>query len=189
MTTLYSDHAPCFYNWMHGCILSSQETVSVQVILAEVCWLHGGSAAGLALPAQGRQSFRVPVRMLTSWTDRFIGNVQVLLEVAKEAVAKFEAARDYRQLGTHEESLGCEMKLKSLGVSSLQQSIVRQESRVLWLSGEEAPTRFFHVQASAHHCRQFIWSLEHEGHTLVSEDSNAVGVFNFFDSILGTTSN
>jgi hypothetical protein len=57
--------------------------------------------------------------MLTSWSDRFIGNIQVQLEVAKEVVAKLEATRDTRQLAAHEESLRCQMKLKTLGLSSL----------------------------------------------------------------------
>jgi hypothetical protein len=69
----------------------------------------------------------------------------VQLEVTKEVMANLEAARDHRQLGTHEESLRCEMKLKSLGLSSLQRSIARQESRVLWLNEGDAPIRFFHV--------------------------------------------
>jgi hypothetical protein len=58
-------------------------------------------------------------RMLTSWADQFIDNIHMQLEVTKEVVAKLEVACDHRQLGTHEESLHCEMKLKSLGLSSL----------------------------------------------------------------------
>jgi hypothetical protein len=133
---------------------------------------------------------RNTARMLTSWADRFISNVKTQLEMAKEVVAKLEAARDHCQLAAHEESLRCEMKLKTLGLSSLHRSIARQESRVLWLSEGDAPTRFFHAQASVRRRRrQFIRSLEHEGHTLVSEESKATTVFEFFYSIMGTAPN
>jgi hypothetical protein len=101
-------------------------------------------------------------------------------------VAKLEAARDSRQLAAHEESLRYELKLKSLGLSSLQRTIARQESRVLWLSGGDAPTKFFHVQANARRRRKFIRSLEHDGQILVSEDHKAATVFDYFDSIMGT---
>jgi hypothetical protein len=125
-------------------------------------------------------------RMLTSWVDGFIGNIRTQLEIAKEVIATLEAARDHHLLAAHEESLHCEMKLKSLGHSSLQRSIARQESRVLWLSEGDAPTRFFHVQASVRHCRQFIRSLEHDGQTLASEESKVAAIFDYFDSIMGT---
>jgi hypothetical protein len=37
-----------------------------------------------------------------------------------------------------------------------------------------------------HH--QFLRPIEHEGHTLVSEDSKAAAVFEFFDGIMGRAS-
>jgi hypothetical protein len=77
--------------------------------------------------------------MLTSWSDSFIGNIRTHLEVAKEVLAKLEAARDSHQLSSLEESLHCEMKLNTLGLSSLQRTIARQESQVLWLSEGDTP--------------------------------------------------
>jgi hypothetical protein len=67
----------------------------------------------------------------------------------------------------------------------LQRTIARQESRALWLSEGDAPTKFFHVQASARRRRNFIHSMEHEGHHLVAEDSKAAAIYEHFDSILG----
>jgi hypothetical protein len=57
---------------------------------------------------------------------------------------------------------------------------------VLWLSEGDAHTRFFHAQASVRHRYQFIRSLEHDGRTLVGEESKATMVFEFFDSIMGS---
>jgi hypothetical protein len=85
-----------------------------------------------------------------------VGNIHVQLKVAKEVVAKLEVARDCRQLAVHEEALHCQMKLKSMGLSSLQRTIAEQESRIWWLSEGDAPTKFFHVQASARQRCKFI---------------------------------
>jgi hypothetical protein len=130
--------------------------------------------------------FRNTTKSLKNWSDRFIGSIRLQLEITKEVVAKLEVARDSRQLAPHEESLRCELKLKSLGLSSLQRIIARQESRVLWLSEGDAPIKFFHVQANARHRRKFIRSLEHDGQILVSEDHKVATVFDYFDSIMGT---
>jgi hypothetical protein len=120
-----------------------------------------------------------------SWGDYFIGNIRVQLKVAKEVVAKLEATHDHRQLAEHKEVLRCEMKLKTLNLSLLQRTIARQESRAMWIS-EGRPTKFFHIQASARRHWNFIRSLEHEGHNLLTEDSKAAVIYDYFDSIMST---
>jgi hypothetical protein len=130
---------------------------------------------------------RNTLRVLKSWSDKFIGNVRVQLEVAKEVVHRLEMARDRRQLATHEEELRQHLKLKPLGLASLQRTIAQQESRLLWLSEEDAPTKFFHCHANARQRNNHIHSLVHEGQTLVAEDRKAEVTFEFFDEILGTS--
>jgi hypothetical protein len=56
-----------------------------------------------------------------------VANVRLQLEVAKEVVTKLEGARDFCPLQVHEESLRQELKVKSLGLPSLQIMIARQE--------------------------------------------------------------
>jgi hypothetical protein len=74
---------------------------------------------------------RNSAHFLKSWNDRFVGNVRLQLEIAKEVVARLEMARDRRFLVAHEESLRQRLKLKSLALSSLQHTIACQESRLL----------------------------------------------------------
>jgi hypothetical protein len=76
------------------------------------------------------------------------------------------------------------MKLKSLGLSSLQWTIAHQESCLLWLSEGDAPTKLFHIHANARERKIFIWSLDYDGQHLVSEESKAEMVFQFFDEIM-----
>jgi hypothetical protein len=46
--------------------------------------------------------------------------------------------------------------------------------------------KFFHIYASFRRCKNFIYSLEHEGKVLLSKDRKAEEVFNLFDLLLGT---
>jgi hypothetical protein len=88
-------------------------------------------------------------RVLQSWSDWFIGNIRLQLTMAQEVVLRLECTRDRLQLVLHEEALRHRLKLKSHGLSSLQRTITRHESRLLWLSEGDPPTRFFHVHANS----------------------------------------
>jgi hypothetical protein len=86
----------------------------------------------------------------------------------------------------YEEALRKKLKLKLLGLSSLQRMVTRQVSRILWLKEGDACTRFFHTHANGRRPKNHIHSLEHEGRTLLSEDSKAEATFSFLESIMGT---
>jgi hypothetical protein len=102
--------------------------------------------------------------------------------MAKELVLRLEATRDQCHLSRE---LRKHLKLKTLALASLQRTIAWQESRVLWLSEGDAQTRFFHAHANAWCRMRDIWSLEHEGQTLVFEQSKAAALYEFYDKILG----
>jgi hypothetical protein len=123
-------------------------------------------------------------KFLKSWSDRFIGNVHLQLALANEIVARLEAARDRRTLAPHEESLCKDLKLKALGLSSLQCMIACQESRVTLIHEGNASTHFFHAHANSHWRRNFIMSLEHGGQVPMSEDDKAEVTLEFFEGIL-----
>jgi hypothetical protein len=76
--------------------------------------------------------------------------------------------------------------LKALGLSSLQWTIASQESRLLWISEEDASTRFFHAHAFGRRRGKHIRSLSQDGQTLVNEESKVAAAFMYFDIILGT---
>jgi hypothetical protein len=88
--------------------------------------------------------------MLKSWSDRTIGNIRLQLEVDKEVLHRLEQARDLRLLASHEEALRHLAQLKTLGLASLQRSVARKESRLLWLRGGDASTKFFHAHGNSH---------------------------------------
>jgi hypothetical protein len=62
-----------------------------------------------------------------------VENIKLQLVVVKEVLCQLEAAQDTRSLQLHEKDLRKWVRLKSLGLSSFQLSLPRQESRLLWL--------------------------------------------------------
>jgi hypothetical protein len=90
-------------------------------------------------------------------------------------------------LGSHDEEMVWALKLKLLGLSSLQRTMARQEARILWLSEGDVPTSFFHSQANDRHRKNHIHSLVHEGQTLISEEDKAAAAFLFYNNLMGTS--
>jgi hypothetical protein len=124
-------------------------------------------------------------KVLRSWSDQFRCNVRSQLAIAPEVVLQLDCARDRRQLAAHEESMCHDLKLKSLGLASLQRTIAHQETRLLWLSEGYAPTRFFHAHANSRWCRNFIHSVQKDGHVFLDKDQKAQLALSFYD-ILGS---
>lgn len=108
------------------------------------------------------------------------------LEVARELVHRLEIARDHRPLASHEEVLRQKLKSKSLGLSSLQRNIARQESHLQWLSEGDAPTKFFHIHMNGCHRKMFIYSLEVDGRLVRDENAKAEAAYEYFEVVLGT---
>jgi exonuclease III len=65
------------------------------------------------------------VRVLQSWNNRKIDNIRMQLAVAKEVLQQIQVAWDFRPLAPHEENLRQFVKLKTLGLASLQRILAR----------------------------------------------------------------
>jgi hypothetical protein len=117
--------------------------------------------------------------VLQSWSTRFVGSIRMQLAITKEVVLCLESAYDRRQLAMHEEELRRALKLKALRLASLQRTVARQESRILWLREGEAPTKFFHVYMSARGRKKRIRQLVHDDQTLGSEEGKAEAAYSF----------
>jgi hypothetical protein len=109
-----------------------------------------------------------------------IGNIHLQLEITKEVL------HDVRLLAPHEETSRQLVKLKTLGLSSVQRNMARQESRLLRLREGDASTIFFSRPCQRWRRKNHIRSLVHEGRVLVSQESTAKVGFSYFDSMTGT---
>ena len=75
---------------------------------------------------------RNTAKALKSWSAKNIGSVRLQLAIAKEIVFRLDSAQDSRSLAPHELALRRKAKLCSLGLASLQRTMVRQ---LTWLKG------------------------------------------------------
>ena len=78
-----------------------------------------------------------------------MGSVRLQLAIAKEIVYRLDSAQDsrFRILAPCELNLRRKAKLCSLGLASLQRTLLRQRARISYLADGDANTKFFHLQA------------------------------------------
>ncbi|XP_073363516.1 uncharacterized protein [Aegilops tauschii subsp. strangulata] len=101
---------------------------------------------------------KATAKALARWSARYIGNIKQQLLIATEVILRLDVAMENRTLSNAEVELRRTLKQKLLGLASLQRSIARQRSRVLWLKDGDASTEFFHNHASHRRRKNFISS-------------------------------
>jgi hypothetical protein len=114
-----------------------------------------------------------------------VGNMCLQLVVAKEVIFKLEQAQDHRSLSEEEIIPRNELKMKCLGIASLNRTIVRQCSRLLFLHERVASTHFFHLQAFHRGHKSFIEHIVIGDRLVIDEEQKAQVAFDYFDVILG----
>ena len=115
-----------------------------------------------------------------------MGNVRLQLAIAKEIVFRFDCVQENRTLAQLEVALRHKAKLNCLGLASLQRSIIRQRSRITYLTKGDANTKFFHLQACHMSRKNYIESVRVGDAHLVREEEKAEAFFKHFDDILGS---
>jgi hypothetical protein len=86
-------------------------------------------------------------------------NIKARLELAREILHRLEIVRDSRALSEHEEWLRKKLKVHCLGLASLERTIARLRSRILYFQEGDANTAFFHQQARYRKKKNFIPEL------------------------------
>lgn len=132
---------------------------------------------------------RNTAKALKSWSMRQVGSVRLQLMMSREIVAQLDAAQDLRALSDGEQALRRELKMLSLGLSSMARTISRQRSRIRFLEEGDANTKFFHLQACHRNRKAFIPSLQHDGQVFSDEEAKADHIFAYYNGILGTQFN
>ena len=94
------------------------------------------------------------------------------------------AAMDTRQLTEQERGLRRLLKKKLLGLASLERTIARQRSRIMWLREGDACTCFFHMHASHRRRKNSMDHLLVDGIRVTEHVDKARVVDDFYDSLL-----
>jgi hypothetical protein len=128
---------------------------------------------------------RATTKRLASWSSKFIGSVKMQILMATELILRFDVAMESRALSPEERALRRLLKKKLMGLASLERTIARQRSRILWLQEGDACTRFFHLHASHRRRKNFIGHLMVNEVRITEHADKAEAVDSFFDDLLG----
>jgi hypothetical protein len=85
---------------------------------------------------------------LVKWSAKAVGCIRMQIQIAKEVIFCLEVAQESRSLSPEELSLRRFLKLRYLGLTSLQRTIVRQKSSLQWLREGDAFTKLFQLHAN-----------------------------------------
>ena len=105
--------------------------------------------------------------------------------MAHEVIRLMDAAMDQRPLSDAEFWLRRQLKKKILGLASLQRTIARQQSRLLWLKEGDANTGFFQSYASARRRRNHIFKLQKEGSEATTQQAMDELAVDHFGKLIG----
>jgi hypothetical protein len=128
---------------------------------------------------------RSVAKTLKSWSAKRIGSIRLRLAIAREVILGLDVAEESRLLSDHEKRLRNELKFKCLGLASLNRTILRQRSKLLYLAEGDANTRFFHLQACHRNRKNTITRLRVDETVLVQNEELEAALHSHFDSLLG----
>jgi hypothetical protein len=103
---------------------------------------------------------------LQRWSSARIGEIKAQLLMARELVMRLDSAQEQRQLSEAKNELRKRLKIRCLGLSSLERTMARQHSRVKQLSEGDANTAYFHLIARGRKWWNFIPALSVDGHVV-----------------------
>ena len=78
------------------------------------------------------------------------------------------------------------MKMRCLGLSSLDRTIARQRARIRQLQEGDANTAYFHLIARGRKRRNFITSLTVHSHLVADHDGMEAALHALFEGVFGT---
>lgn len=122
---------------------------------------------------------------LRSWSTRKIGSIKEQLLMAREIILRYDLAAEQRTLSAEERSLRADLKVRVLGLSSLERTIARQRARVRYLADGDANTKYFHMLARGRKRRQLITKLKLNDVLVTSHQEMAEGIYEHFRDVFG----
>jgi hypothetical protein len=122
--------------------------------VVEGAWTSGQIIANLFKRISAKMA--ATAKALTTWNDRFIGSNTKQILLANELILRLYVTMESRALSMEERGFWKLFKRKLLGLASLERTIARHRSRITWLAGGDACTKFFHLHANHRRRKNFI---------------------------------
>ena len=117
---------------------------------------------------------------LQRWAASRIGNIREQLLMARSIILRLDQSAERRALSDSEHQLRKDLKLKVLGLASLERTMARQRARVRFLGDGDANTKYFHLLA-----RGRKRSRDDTGAVCSSHDEMEAAIFDHFRGMFG----
>ena len=124
---------------------------------------------------------------LKIWARSLCRDARVQLHLAAEVVLRLDIAQEARRLSPAEFCLCKQLKHRIVGLAAIEHCRKRQASRLTWLRGGDAPTKFFMAKICSRKRNNFIHSLKVNDTVVTAHSDKEAAIHNHFASILGTT--
>jgi mannosylglycoprotein endo-beta-mannosidase len=112
--------------------------------------------------------------------------IKAQLLMARELVLRLDIAQEWRQFSTEESGMRKRMKLRCLGLSSLERTMARQSARIRHLFDGDTNTTYFHLVARGRKRKNLIPALLVAGHIWADHDSMEEALHQHFSGVFGT---
>ncbi|XP_073355090.1 uncharacterized protein [Aegilops tauschii subsp. strangulata] len=124
---------------------------------------------------------RNTARHLQAWGQRKMGNVKILMRVARWVIHRLDCAQENRALGQLEIWLRKSLKQALLGLAALERTIDRQRSRMKWLKEGDANTKLFQAVADGRRSKNFIAHVKKDGVLITDQELKEKAFFEAYE--------
>ncbi|KAM0831366.1 hypothetical protein ACQ4PT_065600 [Festuca glaucescens] len=107
-----------------------------------------------------------------------------MILVANEVILRLDAAREMRPLSAEERWMRANLKLKVLGLASLERTIARQRARVAGVKDGDASSLFYRIMASSQRQRNHIAALRSSDQVITDLECKVGLATDFFMGLL-----
>jgi hypothetical protein len=191
MSSSLSDHCPILMSSASSLPLKRRFRfesfwTKLDGFLEEVDALWGKDAVSLNPFINIDRKLRNLSRGLQRWSQRKVGSIRDLMLMANELIARLEVAQESRPLSSDECGLRRGLKLRVLGLASLERTIARQRARVAGLRAGDANAQYYRVLASKRRRRDHVASLRMGTRVASDQAAKEELATEFYVGLLGT---
>ena len=120
------------------------------------------------------------------WKKEKIGDTKLQLAIVKEILLQLEAAQEQRMLTTMELDLHHRLKARSMGLTAIEKTRIRQRSRLTYIRCGDANTKFFHIRASARRRKNYIHCLHTDEVIAIGHEEKEKVIGDYFKNHIGS---